>query len=377
MAPVMIGVVIGAVVGAAGATTLPNTMRSLRTTGACSKPFTCVNIQNISTPTPKNGQVLIRVDASSVNPSDVDTVEFGGCILGCGADVAGTVVACPGCTRLKVGDAVWTLANHAYSDYVVGEEAKTGLRPKSLEANVAATIPEVGLTSYLSLKRTGSMPGSPLPSGSPWASGNFSNLTVVVTAGAGGTGFIGIELAKAWGAKHIATETTGADGIAFVKSLGADIVTDYKVQGIFDALPDNSVDIVYDNYGAEGTADKAMRTLRAGGTYLLMPHGECFMKKTQGPPCLSANPKKGVRQLNYITSPDYEAHMLEALDDLKDLLDAQRLSPKIAAAYSLDDAAKAFSYSKGSGEGGVSHHHGKISITMASPTTAVAADVLV
>jgi len=29
---------------------------------------------------------------------------------------------------------------------------------------------------------------------------------------------------------------------------------------------DNSVDIVYDNYGAEGTADKAMRVLRAGGT---------------------------------------------------------------------------------------------------------------
>ena len=49
----------------------------------------------------------------------------------------------------------------------------------------------------------------------------------------------------------------------------------------------------YDNYGAEGTADKAMRTIRAGGVYLMMPHGECFVKKTQGPPCLSANPKDG------------------------------------------------------------------------------------
>ena len=38
--------------------------------------------------------------------SDVDEVEFGGCLLGCGADVAGTVVACTGCSRLKPGDGV-------------------------------------------------------------------------------------------------------------------------------------------------------------------------------------------------------------------------------------------------------------------------------
>ena len=106
-------------------------------------------------------------------------------------------------------------------------------------------------------------------------------------------------MAKAYGAKHIATSTTGAAGIAFVKSLGATIVTDYKDKDIFDVLPDNSVDIVYDNYGAEGTADKAMRTIRPGGTYLLMPHGECYAKRTQGPPCLSGHPKPGVHQVRY------------------------------------------------------------------------------
>ena len=53
-----------------------------------------------------------------------------------------------------------------------------------------------------------------------------------------------------------------------------------------------------------------MKVLRAGGTYLLMPHGECYEKKTQGPPCLSAYPKKGVRQLNYVTGPDFEVRRL-------------------------------------------------------------------
>ena len=42
---------------------------------------------------------------------------------------------------------------------------------------------------------------------------------------------------------------------------------DYKVLDIFDpgALPDNSVDVVYDNYGAAGTADKAMSKIKPGG----------------------------------------------------------------------------------------------------------------
>ena len=104
---------------------------------------------------------------------------------------------------------------------------------------------------------------------------------------------------------------SGEAGIAFVKSLGATFVTDYQKVDLFDALPANSVDVVYDNYGAEGTADKAMRALRPGGVYLLMPHGECFEKKTQGPPCLSAHPKPGVTQLNYVTGPDFGAHALQ------------------------------------------------------------------
>lgn len=73
----------------------------------------------------------------------------------------------------------------------------------------------------------------------------------------------------------------------------------------------DTVDIVYDNYGAEGTADKAMHAVREGGVYLLMPHGECYSKHTQGPPCLSAKPKAGVRQVNYVTGPDFGLHGLQ------------------------------------------------------------------
>jgi len=334
----------------------------VRSAGACNAPFPCVKVESVPTPRAGFGNVLIRVNGSSVNPSDVDTVEGGGCTNGCGADVSGTVVECVGCKRLKVGDEVWTVAEGAYADYVTSPESFTSLKPAVLPHGAAATIPEVGLTSLLSLKRTGSRPGTPIPVGTPWPS--TKNLTIAITAGSGGTGFIGIELAKAYGAVHIATATTGADGIAFVRSLGATIVVDYKKEDLFESLPDNSVDIVYDNYGAEGTADKAMRTIRPGGVYLLMPHGECFEKKTQGPPCLSAHPKPGVTQLNYVTGPDFDAHALQGLDELAALFNAGKLSAHVDQTFSLQDAAKAFAYSAGPGEGGVGEHIGKISITM-------------
>ena len=75
-------------------------------------------------------------------------------------------------------------------------------------------------------------------------------------------------------------------------------------------LLSSSLPRIKDNYGEEGTADKAMGVLRSGGVYLLMPHGECYEKKTQGPPCLSAHPKAGVRQLNYVTGPDFEGEFI-------------------------------------------------------------------
>ena len=56
---------------------------------------------------------------------------------------------------------------------------------------------------------------------------------------------MGIQLAKAFGANYVVAAASGA-GMAFVKSIGADRVVDYKVQNIFEALPDNSVDIVFD-----------------------------------------------------------------------------------------------------------------------------------
>lgn len=97
---------------------------------------------------------------------------------------------------------------------------------------------------------------------------------------------IGVQLAKAYGAGRIVTATSGAANIALVKSFGADVVIDYKVQNIFDAMANESIDVVYDNYGEKGSADRAMPKMKDGSVYLLLPGGE------EG--SLSKHPKPGV-----------------------------------------------------------------------------------
>ena len=283
-----------AVVAAAAAVpTIPKTMRHVvaqdvvGTDHGCKAPYnpTCFDVLKILTPKPGWLEVLVKMSSASVNPSDLDLEQQIGRLEGTlGVDFAGEVVALgPGPHSLKIGDQVWGVTKGSYADYTLAGDAQTGLVPAGLNMSIAGAIPEVGATSLQCLYAMGAKNGG-------WKG---RNLTVVVTSGTGGTGFIGVQLAKALGAGRIITSTSGAANIAFAKRLGADQVFDYKVQDIFDpgALANNSVDMVYDNYGAKGTADKAMPAMKPGGVFLLLPGGE------NG--ALSKHPKMGVKQINF------------------------------------------------------------------------------
>ena len=222
--------------------------------------------------------------AIQVNPSDVDLVEgSAGKIIGTlGADFSGEVVAVGAlCSKLKVGDLVWGVTKGAYAEYQIVLCPITGKLPTSVSPRDVGTLPEVGMTSAQALRKTGA----------PWANTTAGGgPTVVITSGSGGTGFVAIQIAKYYGAGKVITATSGAENIAFVKSLGADVVVDYRTQDIFSALQNDTVDVVYDNYGAPGTADLAMPKLRAGGTFIFLPGKNG---------ALSKHPKEGVKQINY------------------------------------------------------------------------------
>lgn len=234
-------------------------------------------------------------------------------------DGTGTVAEVNACDNFKVGDDVWMvgLKLGSYAEYAVVSCTAAGLKPKSLSFVDAGTIPMVGATSLRCLQDGLGMP--------------LRNLTVVVTSGQGGTGFIGIQLAKALGASKVVTAATGA-GIDVMKRLGADVVIDYHKQELFDALNDDSVDVVYDNFGLPGTADKAMHAIRKGGVFMILPGGN------KGQP--SVHPKEGVRQVANCRTKDLGP---EALNILAKLFDAGKLQPHtMSPTYGISEVPQAF-----------------------------------
>jgi len=331
---------------------IPSTMRAMQKgLFPCSGPkWSCLSLNaKAPVPTPSAGQVLVKMSGASVNPRDVDCVEpicllfrlkpgfpfrcYQGTIGGdsiLGGDGSGVVAAVgpglswTGCPKLKVGDKVWGFFEGPYAEYAVGSCNTTRPKPTSLSFVDAGVIPGVGNTAVDIFQRLGA----------PWK--KSENITVVVTAGQGGTGFIAVQVAKALGAARVATAASGA-GLDLMKSLGVDIVVDYHKQDLFDVLESNSVDVVFDNIGGAGTADKAMPSIRPGGAFMLLTGG--------GKGTLSKHPKEGVKQFESgIFNPSGDA-----LDALAGWFDSGLLRPHTFQSFGLSEVPAAFTRSLGHG----------------------------
>ena len=104
---------------------------------------------------------------------------------------------------------------------------------------------------------------------------------------------------------------------------------------LWEGMPENSVDHAIDNFGDPGTADRAMRIIKPGGTFLIMPafKGESY----------TDTPKPGVTQLPYL---GWTATRDDS-DVLSGLVDAGKLRPIIYRSMPLADVADAFDISVG------------------------------
>lgn len=305
---------------------LPSTMIAARASGIpCDRPnFSCVTKQTVPVPTPTSTQVLLRMGGASVNPVNIDMIQpvcraFGHCTNGTiGNDGAGTVVQLGAdCPDFAIGDVVWGFPFGAYAEYAVADCSHVGKKPATLNVVDAGTMPVVGGTALQCLKAAG------MPS-------QLTNLTVVVTAGQGGTGFIGVQLAKALGATRVVTAATGK-GIELMKMLGADVVVDYHKHKLSDVLQQDSVDIVFDNLGVPGTADDLMPSIRSGGTFLVLEGGKGGK--------ISTHPKAGVRQVAFGLSTAAKPEM----DQLAQLFDENKLvAHTMDPTYGLGQVSDAF-----------------------------------
>src|SRR4051794_6195944 len=179
--------------------------------------------REVPDPSPGPGDVVVAIAAASVNPIDwkLRDGEFKAILpakmpLILGNDLAGTVVTVgAGARRFKVSDKVFARPDKdrigAFAERIAIAEADLALKPASLGMTDAAALPLVALTAWQVLvERARVKPGD----------------KVLIHAGSGGVGTVAIQLAKHLGAT-VAT-TVGTDNIDLVKSLGADVVIDYR-----------------------------------------------------------------------------------------------------------------------------------------------------
>lgn len=216
-----------------------------------------LRLADVAEPTMGADDVLVQIHAAGVNliDSKVRDGEFKLFLpyrppFTLGHDVAGTIVEVgKNVSRLKVGDAIYARPpDHrigTFAERIAINEEDVALKPKNLSMEEAASIPLVGLTAWQALVEVGKVkPGQ----------------KVFIQAGSGGVGTFAIQLAKHLGA-YVATTTSVANA-ALVKSLGVDVVIDYKTQDFENVL--SGYDLVLNSQDAK-TLMKSLDVLKPGG----------------------------------------------------------------------------------------------------------------
>jgi len=195
-----------------------------------------LRLADMPIPELRDDEVLVEVHAAGVNllDSKIRDGEFKLILpyhlpLILGHDVAGVVVKVgPRVRQFKQGDEAYARPDDfrigTFAQFVPVKEASLALKPKVLTMVEAASIPLVALTAWQALVEKANLK---------------KEQRVFIQAGSGGVGTFAIQLAKHLGAT-VAT-TTGSTNVALVKSLGADVVIDYKTQNFEDVLHDYDV----------------------------------------------------------------------------------------------------------------------------------------
>lgn len=205
----------------------------------------------------REDEVLVQIHASGVNllDSKIRAGEFKLILpyrlpLVLGHDVAGVVTRVGSRVRqFKVGDEVYARPDDfrigTFAEFVAVKEDSLALKPNNISMEDAASLPLVGLTVWQALVEKAKLK---------------KGQKVFIQAGSGGVGTFAIQLAKHLGATVATTTSTG--NVALVKSLGADIVIDYKTEDFEKIL--SGYDVVLNSQDAK-TLEKSLNVLKPGG----------------------------------------------------------------------------------------------------------------
>lgn len=273
----------------------------------------------IERPAPRPNEVLVRVRAAGVNPTDWKHRESGG-FLGeppfvLGWDVSGVVEAVGiGVAAFRPGDEVFGMLPYpfghgSHAEYVIAPVRALTHKPSVIDHTEAGALPLVSLTAWQALTEHSDVrPGQ----------------RVLIHAAAGGVGHVAVQIAKARGAHVIGTASAGKH--EFLRGLGADEVIDYRETDFTEAVKD--VDVVLDTLGGE-TSVRSLRVLRPGGVVVsILPVGsDEFGAEAE---------RLGVRAVRMLLDADRAG-----MQAIADLVEQGKLRPEIAGTFPLADAAQA------------------------------------
>ena len=305
------------------------------------------NLQSaeIAEPVLRANDVLVQIHPASVNVLDskIKNGDFKLILpykppITLGHDVAGIVIKVGlGVKQFKTGDEVYARpADHrigTFAELIAINENDVALKPGNLSMEEAASIPLVGLTAWQALVEKANVK---------------KGQKVFIQAGSGGVGTFAIQLAKHLGAT-VAT-TTSASNIDLVKSLGADIVIDYRKEDFETLLKD--YDIVLNSQDAK-TLEKSLRILKPGGKLISIsgPPDPSFAEEIKVPwfmklivRLLSAGVRKKAKRLNVSYSFLFMRAEGTQLGQITSLIDAGIIKPVIDKVFPFEQTNEAMGY---------------------------------
>jgi NADPH:quinone reductase-like Zn-dependent oxidoreductase len=289
-----------------------------------------LRVENVPTPSPEAGQVLVRVVSTSINLSDWECLRgsplygrIGGLRVPArrilGSDIAGYVEAVgPGVTRFRSGQEVYgdnLRLKGCFAEYAVMPETVLARKPAGLTFSEAATIPQAGAIALQGI--VGARLGS----------------RVLINGAGGGSGSFAIQLAKRAGAHVTAVDNAGK--LDFMRTLGADEVIDYRCADFTRC--DEPYDVVLDLV-AHGSVFAYRRVLKQAGRYRCVggPIPTLFRVMTVG----SVAGRLTGRRIGVLVVKQGPTHF----EPLEDLCVAGQIQVHIDRSFRLDEVPAALAY---------------------------------
>ena len=304
--------------------------------------------EDVERPAPADDEVLIRVRAAAANPMDyhfMSGVYLMRLATGVrrpkptrpGVDVAGEVEAVgKNVTRFQPGDPVFGVARGTFAEYVCGSQDRLALKPANLTFEQAAAIPVAGATALQGLRDKGRLQ---------------SGQKVLINGASGGVGTFAVQIGRALGAE--VTGVCSTKNVDLVRSIGADHVVDYTVDDF--TRGGKRYDLILDCIGNRALS-AYRRIMTDNATYL--PIGAKVSGRWVGP----------VPQLlkllvsSWLVSQKVVFFVgrvnTDELTALKELIEANKVTPVIDRRYTLSEVPEAIRYLK------AGHARGKVVIAL-------------